>query len=177
MEQTHITIRAGDLSDYETVASLQSDAMKRFGSGFEFCYPWQEVFALHVERGNVQLAMERGHPVGYSIAFPTGKDFYFHHLFVLSSQRGQGVGAHLWKNVFSRAREEGFSRITLVTGQGAPWNAPYYERWGFSVLKEDELELYLRKKLNASRAYYEQIRERFPLVWPRVAMARGLTRG
>jgi GNAT superfamily N-acetyltransferase len=53
--------------------------------------------------------------------------------------RGQGLGAALLDHVTGWAAEHGHHRLTLTTFADVPWNAPYYERLGFRVLRADEL--------------------------------------
>ncbi|WP_026818711.1 GNAT family N-acetyltransferase [Arthrobacter castelli] len=77
----------------------------------------------------------------------------------------RGFGRALIEAVAAWARQKGMSALTLTTFTHVPWNAPYYERLGFSVIPGADLGPGLR-----------DIRGREATVgldaWPRVAMCR-----
>jgi GNAT superfamily N-acetyltransferase len=45
---------------------------------------------------------------------------------------GQGIGRALIDHVGAWASEQGLRALTLTTFRAVPWNAPYYERLGFT---------------------------------------------
>jgi N-acetylglutamate synthase-like GNAT family acetyltransferase len=53
-------------------------------------------------------------------------------LSVLDRWQGRGLGAALIDRTAERARELGYDTLYLSTYLGVPWNAPFYERRGFS---------------------------------------------
>jgi GNAT superfamily N-acetyltransferase len=52
---------------------------------------------------------------------------------VVPSRRGKGAGAELLQALLARAREEGYSAISLST---AKEQTEFYERYGFEVVRE-----------------------------------------
>jgi GNAT superfamily N-acetyltransferase len=58
---------------------------------------------------------------------------------------GRRLGARLIEHVAGEARRQGLDGLTLTTFRDVAWNAPYYGRLGFRVLKDDELGMGLRR--------------------------------
>ena len=77
--------------------------------------------------------------------------------------RGRRVGAALLDHAAEHARSLGLDRLTLTTFRDVPWNAPYYERIGFTVLDELGPEL---------TALVDHERSAIPGDAPRVVMGR-----
>ena len=70
--------------------------------------------------------------VGFALmAHPTGTA-WLDQLTVLPRWQGRGLGAALIDRTARRARELGYDTLYLSTYLGVPWNAPFYERRGFS---------------------------------------------
>ena len=78
------------------------------------------------------------------------------------------IGRALIEHVPRRERAAAVPALTLCTFADVPWNAPYYARLGFRVLREEELTPGLRL-LRAAEARAGLDR------WPRVCMRRELT--
>jgi GNAT superfamily N-acetyltransferase len=51
----------------------------------------------------------------------------------------QGLGRALFEVLKQRARAQGYTAMLLTTFRDVPWNAPYYERWGFRVMRDEEV--------------------------------------
>ncbi|QRO01145.1 GNAT family N-acetyltransferase [Archangium violaceum] len=65
----------------------------------------------------------------------------------------QGLGQALFEMVRQWAREEGYRTLLLTTFRDVPWNAPLYERWGFRVMRDEEVGPGLRAiRENETRA-------------------------
>ncbi|KAL9621647.1 MAG: hypothetical protein Q9160_003899 [Pyrenula sp. 1 TL-2023] len=85
---------------------------------------------------------------------------------------GQRIGARLVQHVEAWAMEQRFENISLTTFRDVPWNAPYYQRLGFSVVGDEEL-------LEAKNAALKDVVDKELKVdilakWPRVAMRKSL---
>jgi GNAT superfamily N-acetyltransferase len=79
----------------------------------------------------------------------------------------RGVGRALLDHAAGAAAGEGLARLTLTTFTEVPWNAPYYERLGFSAVPRDELTPGLRAVVEREAAHGLDR-------WPRVVMRRPL---
>lgn len=53
--------------------------------------------------------------------------------------QGKRVGRQLLQQVLEFALQQGVGAVTLTTFRDVAWNAPYYQRLGFSVIQESEL--------------------------------------
>ncbi|MFY0566112.1 GNAT family N-acetyltransferase [Archangium lansingense] len=56
----------------------------------------------------------------------------------------QGLGRALFEVLKRQARERGYPAVLLTTFRDVPWNAPNYERWGFRIMRDDEVGPELR---------------------------------
>lgn len=79
-------------------------------------------------------------PVGFAIATVMGPLAYLEELDVMTDHGRQGLGRKLIEAVAEWASKLNFPHITLSTFRYVAWNAPFYERVGFSIMSEDELE-------------------------------------
>ncbi|MEQ5205046.1 GNAT family N-acetyltransferase, partial [Providencia rettgeri] len=53
--------------------------------------------------------------------------------------QGQGLGKRLIQQVIEFAQSQQIGQVTLTTFRDIPWNAPYYQRLGFSIMEEAQL--------------------------------------
>lgn len=51
----------------------------------------------------------------------------------------RGIGKRLMSFVIAQAADHGVHRLTLTTFIDVPWNAPYYQRHGFSLIPSHRL--------------------------------------
>jgi GNAT superfamily N-acetyltransferase len=75
----------------------------------------------------------------------------------------RGLGRALIDAVADWARERDLAKVTLTTYRDVPWNAPYYQRLGFTAIPHHQLTRGLRE-LRTQEAADGLDR------WPRVAM-------
>ena len=64
----------------------------------------------------------------------------------------KGVGTALIAAGIRHAEEAGFPALYLTTFAHVPWNAPFYERLGFTVLPEEEIPEVMAGILQEERA-------------------------
>lgn len=74
----------------------------------------------------------RNRVVGFALMALPGGTAWLDQLSVLPRWQGCGLGAALIDRTAERARELGHDTLYLSTYLGVPWNAPFYERRGFS---------------------------------------------
>jgi GNAT superfamily N-acetyltransferase len=70
--------------------------------------------------------------VGFALMERSGGAAWLEQLSVLPRWQGCGLGAALIERTAQRARELGHDMLYLSTYLGVPWNAPFYERRGFT---------------------------------------------
>ena len=102
--------------------------------------PPLDVLAAHQAAGTAWVSVDdRDRPVGYALALEVDGLGHLEQLSVAPAAGRQGRGASLLGVVCDWASARGAPAVTLSTFLDVPWNAPYYERFGFVVLGEDEL--------------------------------------
>jgi len=86
-----------------------------------------------------------GVPVGFALATLVGDGAHLDEVDVLPNYGQRGIGTELVNAVACWARDKGFSALTLITFKHLPWNAPFYEKLGFTRLRTAELATGLAK--------------------------------
>jgi predicted N-acetyltransferase YhbS len=64
---------------------------------------------------------------------------------VVPSRRGKGAGKELLEALLARAREDGYSAVSL---SAATEQVPYYQRFGFETVGESEHAVTMRARLS-----------------------------
>jgi GNAT superfamily N-acetyltransferase len=77
--------------------------------------------------------------VGFALASVVGGNGHLDELDVLPDHGRRGLGTALVETFLRWARESAFSAATLTTLRHIPWNAAFYERFGFRALRPEEL--------------------------------------
>ncbi|WP_433405327.1 GNAT family N-acetyltransferase [Streptomyces sp. CA-146814] len=106
-------------------------------------------------------------PLGYVIADPVDGALHIEQISVDPVAARRGIGRTLIDRLAALAPGQGLTALTLTTFSDVPWNAPYYTRIGFRVLRESELTDGLRT-IRGEEAQHGLDR------WPRVCMRRDL---
>ncbi|ARF76125.1 GNAT family N-acetyltransferase [Streptomyces sp. NPDC012600] len=106
-------------------------------------------------------------PLGYVIADPVDGALHIEQISVDPVAARRGIGRALIDHLAGLAPGQGLTALTLTTFSDVPWNAPYYARIGFRVLRERELTDGLRT-IRGEEAQHGLDR------WPRVCMRRDL---
>ena len=91
--------------------------------------------------------------VGFAMVGIVGEFAHLEELDVHPDHAGRGIGSRLLDTVTAWATDNGYPGITLITFRHLPWNAPFYERYGFIQLDEqhnsDDLRELLREEAEA----------------------------
>ncbi|NMO22956.1 GNAT family N-acetyltransferase [Pyxidicoccus fallax] len=93
----------------------------------------------HQQRGGVWVAVTReGTVAAFAICKPVDGDLFIVEADVHPTHSRRGLGAALFDFLGEWARAEGYPALLLTTFRDVAWNAPYYERLGFRVLREEQ---------------------------------------
>jgi GNAT superfamily N-acetyltransferase len=91
--------------------------------------------------------------VGFAMVGIVGGLAHLEEMDVHPEHSRQGIGGRLLDAVTTWAGDNGYSGMTLITFRHLPWNAPFYERYGFIQLDErhnsDDLRQLLREEAEA----------------------------
>ncbi len=90
---------------------------------------------------------DKGNMVGFALARIVGRYAHLEEMDVHPDHGRQGIGSRLLCAVTTWARNGGYPGITLITFRHLPWNAPFYERHGFTQIGEKENSAGLRELL------------------------------
>lgn len=103
-----------------------------------------EEFADAREDGLLWVAITRaGSPVGFALADEHGSGIHLEEVDVHPDHGRRGLGARLVRAVCDFAHRADHD-VTLTTFRDVPWNRPFYEGLGFSVVAPAELSQALR---------------------------------
>lgn len=87
---------------------------------------------------------------------------------MLPDEQRRSIGKNLIEAARKWARANNFEAVTLTTFGDVPWNAPFYQRLGFSTLSD------LSPGLEAIREHEREIGD--DAFGPRIAMRKELVR-
>ena len=92
------------------------------------------------EEGHLFVAVsEDGKAVGFSFMEIMGHGVHLDEIDVLPKFGGKGIGTALVKKVCGWAKKNNYPVVTLTTYKEIRWNAPFYKKLGFRVLRADEM--------------------------------------
>jgi len=97
------------------------------------------VLAERIGQGQLLIAEVDGRAVGLVIFSQVDGTAYIEELDVHSAFAHRRLGAALIDAVEVWAKPVGLSALTLSTFRDIPFNAPYYGRLGFVIMREEEL--------------------------------------
>lgn len=162
-------IRAGTRRDIEAMQDIERAAGAAFAAvampeiAADEPFTTAELTAF-LERGHAWVTEDDGRVVAYLVASVLDGDAHVEQVSVHPVAAGRGIGRDLLDHLSRWAREQGMTAVTLTTFRDVPWNAPYYERLGFTALPDDEWGPELRATVASER--------RLEASGPRLTMCR-----
>lgn len=90
--------------------------------------------------GRLWMAVDSAHrPVGFALAVVLDGEAFLDEVDVHPRHGRRGIGTRLVNTVIGWAESCGFSSLSLITFRHLPWNARFYEKFGFVPLAQHEL--------------------------------------
>ena len=108
-----------------------------------------DVLIKAAQTNQLWIAAQENILIGFLLSDVCGGDFYIKEIAVDPVHQRRGVGRALIEEALRAAKIRGFNAATLTTDRILSWNAPYYERLGFCILKSDEMPAALAATLAA----------------------------
>ncbi len=103
-----------------------------------------ETLAAAQADGRLWVALSRaGDPVGFGLVEPLGTRLHLEELDVLPEHGGLGIGTALVETIEAWARAHRFREVALTSFRDVPWNAPFYQRLGYEIVAEPDLDAVL----------------------------------
>jgi len=137
-------IRLANLNDLPILQVIEQAASQQFS---EFGLDGLENINLSIE--TLIEAQERNYVwvittttqeiVGFAVVSTSGSYVHLEEIDIHPNYARQGLGRALINSICNWSKTTGFQAITLSTFRDIPWNAPYYERLGFSIIPENRL--------------------------------------
>lgn len=102
--------------------------------------------------GRLWVALATGRqPVGFAVTDIVDGHAHLDEMDVHPTHARRGIGTRLLQAASAAARDEGHEQMTLITFRHLPWNAPFYEKFGFSPLPAAEVGPGLQSRLAEER--------------------------
>ncbi|MTC57901.1 MULTISPECIES: GNAT family N-acetyltransferase [Providencia] len=140
------TIRLANQTDAQCLPAVEESAGQTFAGHPKFDWiTHSDVQPVdnHIEciaQGMEWLAVDQhDKPVGFIMAQRLADSLHIVELSVCQSAQGQGLGKKLINQIISFAKIQQISQVTLTTFREVAWNAPYYQRLGFSIIEPAQL--------------------------------------
>jgi len=110
---------------------------------------------LHaIEQGKVWVAEQvDGQLAGFLRAVEIDRQLHVEELSVHQHFQGRGIGRKLLSGAIEHARRQQLQAVTLTTFRDLPWNAPFYQRMGFVLLRKEDIDAHLIQALNDEVAH------------------------
>jgi len=149
-ESSPFVIRVAAPAELPQLGLLEDRAAQRFRDSahpYAVHLPHFDVEQLvELQRaGTVWVAVDAGGTLlGFVIGGYLGEHAYVHELDVDLPYGRRGVGRALVRRVAAWAAERGHDLLLLSTFADVPWNAPFYERLGFTVVPTDDYDPVMR---------------------------------
>lgn len=140
------TLRAATRADIPAFARIEDAADALFdGTGLlDSTGPDDNVppgvYEAAIEQRLVFVAADPGGAVGFALCSLRPPDLYLDQIAVDPEHGRQGLGKALMLRVIREAEARGVESVSLSTFRDVPWNAPYYERFGFKELARKKFE-------------------------------------
>ena len=90
----------------------------------------------------------QGQLSGFLRAVQVGNQLHVEELSVSQHFQGRGIGRKLLLMAIEHAGGQQLQAVTLTTFRDLPWNAPFYQRLGFTLLSVEQTGAYLTSVLN-----------------------------
>ncbi|TPM37417.1 GNAT family N-acetyltransferase [Mesorhizobium sp. B2-3-4] len=155
-----ITIRPAREHDAELLPDIEQSAGQAFRAVPELAWlaDGENVSAERhrglIRQGACIVATDGSdRPVGLLSAEIDGGILHIWELDVRLDLQGQGIGRALLERAIEDARRGGLAAITLTTFRDIAWNAPFYGKIGFRILKDIEVDQRLADLLRGEAAH------------------------
>ncbi|MEO0984130.1 MAG: GNAT family N-acetyltransferase [Cyanobacteria bacterium J06639_14] len=145
-----LRIRLAERSELHCLQAIERAADKLFPTGrlpdLTDVMPL-EALGKAQDNGLLWVAVWDGAIAGFAVSQLFGDFLHLAEMAVHPDYGRRGIGSQLLTAVIQQAVERKRSGVILTTFQDFPWNAPFYEKRGFRILANSELNPMLRNIL------------------------------
>jgi len=164
------TLRSARLDELPLLTQIELDAFVTFAEALcdtrePHALP-QKVLRQSLEEGLLFVAVD---PSDSPIAFLAGAQIdgslYVTELDVSRLWQRKGVGTRLMLAAKETARASRLASVTLTTDRSVPFNAPFYQSLGFTLLDTETMPSFLQKKLDEETENGMDPERRVAMAW------------
>ena len=171
-----ILFRLGETADLQALCEIDLDAGELFErAGLELSLPDDHEYSV-AERTRWRRCLEarstliatdmHGRAVGFAAVDLLDGEPYLEQLSVRASYMRRGIGSALIHSALDIARHGGAATLWLTTYAHLPWNRPFYEMFGFSVMPERRCGAEILHELEQQRRWLPHPQERIVMRKP-----------
>jgi len=138
-----VNIRPARTDDVETLRRIERSAAQAFRLIEAFSWiatgdvqSAEQHLDLIAKGTNWVATADGDEPVGFLSAEIIGPQLHIWEISVEQLHQGFGIGRKLIRHAVDEAAARRLDAVTLTTFRTIPWNCPFYERLGFSLLDE-----------------------------------------
>lgn len=148
-----MVVRLARPDEVSLIPDLERSAAQRFvGTHVEPMlsdddYGHNDMTAIQAAGGLWVATDEDDVAIGFAATSEIDGYLYVHELDVAFEHQSRGHGRALLDAVVAEARRRGLAGVSLTTDRTIPWNRPFYERYGFTLLEDTEVPAGLRAHL------------------------------
>ncbi|EMA3642425.1 GNAT family N-acetyltransferase [Providencia stuartii] len=170
-------IRQAQPCDAKKLPTIERSAAQVFRGHHQFA--WIADDEVQSEQDHLQFIQDNrewvavdndDQPIGFINVDKLTHSLHIGEISVCQSWQGKGVGRALIQHILHYALQHHFDYVTLTTFREIPWNAPYYQRFGFSIIDEEalptELEEILQQEIDAGFNAADRCAMRIKIVRP-----------
>lgn len=132
-------MRPLNLSDFGQVDEVKYDSTRLFGQDYQSLPLTKKEFESFLNAGLAYGISSDEKLLAICYASEQGEDIYIEFLGVRQEASGHKLGYKLLDHFFQIARQRNKRQLSLITSGSAPWNKPYYQEYGFSLINEAEI--------------------------------------
>ncbi len=164
-------IRLANLSDVRLLPDIEKSAAQTF-LGYEK-FSWIAQGNVQTEQDHLNFIQQKmewvavngsDEPIGFINVEKHANSLHICELSVCQRWQGQGIGKQLITHIIDVALVQKIPAITLTTFCDIPWNAPYYQRLGFNIIKHGNVPTELNSILQHEMDAGFQVDERCAMI-------------
>jgi len=147
--------RIATLSDIDAILGIKSAARQQYRTIGLVLPPTgaeaRELLRRHIAEGRTWVSLVEAEIAAYLIVERLEESLHIEQVTVHPRYAGQRIGASMINLAFELAARQKLQKVTLTTFADVPWNGPYYQRLGFTIIPEERLTLRLKELLQAEK--------------------------
>lgn len=136
------SLRLAQMDDAEHLPAIERAAGQLFSgdpdlTNIDFDDVWTAAeHRKFIRQGHCLVAAAGKLIVGFLTSQPFRRELHIWEMSVHPDFQQCGIGAGLLRACIIDAKNSGFSAVTLTTFRDVPWNRPFYENVGFTVVED-----------------------------------------